>query len=70
MGSMRWRNEPLFHRSQSPVGADEIDIETASIGFLPTVSDHNATDTGLLDANGYTIMRAPNPIGFGKDEEW
>lgn len=35
-----------------------------------TVSDHEATDTGLLDASGDAIMRAPNPIGFGKDDEW
>lgn len=37
---------------------------------VPAVSDHEAADTGLLDMNGDTIMRAPNPIGFGKDEEW
>ena len=37
---------------------------------IPTVSDHEATDTGLLDTTGEPIMRAPNPIGFGKDEEW
>lgn len=37
---------------------------------VPTVSDHEAIDTGLLDANGDPIMRAPNPIGFGRDEEW
>lgn len=28
------------------------------------VPDHEATDTGLLDANGETIWRAPRPIGF------
>lgn len=37
---------------------------------IPTVSDHEATDTGLIDADGFSIMRAPNPIGFGKDEDW
>jgi len=37
---------------------------------VPTVSDHEATDTGLLDVNGDPIMRAPNPIGFGRDDEW
>ena len=37
---------------------------------LPMVSDHQAIDTGLLDLNGNAIMRAPNPIGFGKDDEW
>lgn len=35
-----------------------------------TVCDHEAVDTGLLDPNGDTIMRAPNPMGFGKDDEW
>lgn len=39
-------------------------------GHIPCVSDHDAIDTGLLDANGDTIMRAPNPMGFGKDDEW
>lgn len=29
-----------------------------------TVSDHEATDTGLLDEAGNTIWRAPNPMGF------
>lgn len=28
------------------------------------VSEHVATDTGLLDHNGDCIMRAPNAIGF------
>lgn len=28
------------------------------------VSEHVATDTGLIDRDGYPIMRAPNPIGF------
>lgn len=29
-----------------------------------SVSEHEAADTGLLDANGDSIMRAPNPMGF------
>lgn len=29
-----------------------------------SVSDHEATDTGLLDHRGDCIMRAPNPVGF------
>lgn len=37
---------------------------------VPVVSEHVAIDTGLIDKDGYPIMRAPNPIGFGKDEEW
>lgn len=35
-----------------------------------TVSDSVAIDTGLLDAHGDSIMRAPNPMGFGRDGEW
>lgn len=34
------------------------------------VCDHEAVDTGLLDADGNAIWRAPNPIGFGRDSEW
>lgn len=26
--------------------------------------------TGLLDSKGNEIWRTPNPIGFGRDEEW
>ena len=29
-----------------------------------SVSEHEATDTGLLDADGNTIWRAPNEMGF------
>jgi hypothetical protein len=35
-----------------------------------TVDDHEATDTGLLDQHGHSIMRAPYPMGFGRDDEW
>jgi len=31
---------------------------------IPTVCDHEATDTGIMDANGNTIWRLPNPVGF------
>jgi hypothetical protein len=50
----------------------EDDYYAPSPGHLPTpeVLEHEATDTGLLDSNGDTIMRAPNPMGFGKDGEW
>ena len=37
---------------------------------VTTVCDHEAIDTGLVDPNGNTILRAPNPMGFGKDDEW
>ena len=31
---------------------------------IPVVSDHEATDTGLIDREGNAIPRAPNPMGF------
>jgi hypothetical protein len=34
------------------------------------VPDHEAIDTGLLDQHGDSIMVAPRPIGFMRDEEW
>lgn len=42
--------------------ADEVWDEP--VRNIPTVSDHEATDTGLLDADGNTIWRAPEPMGF------
>jgi len=33
---------------------------------VPTVDEHIATDTGLLDLHGNTIWRTPDPIGFGR----
>jgi hypothetical protein len=50
----------------------ENDFYSASVGPLqtPCVPDHEATDTGLLDSSGDPIMRAPNPMGFGRDGEW
>lgn len=35
-----------------------------------SVDDHECVDTGLLWADGTAILRAPNPIGFGRDEDW
>lgn len=34
------------------------------------VPDHNPVDTGLIDRDGNAIWRSPNPIGFGRDDEW
>lgn len=34
------------------------------------VPEHRPVDTGLIDVRGVPIMRAPNPIGFGRDEDW
>lgn len=35
-----------------------------------TVDDHEAVETGLIWETGEPIMRIPNPIGFGRDDEW
>ena len=40
------------------------DIFVAPMINMPTVSDHEATDTGLLSADGDIIWRAPNHVGF------
>lgn len=57
-------------RAEGWAGDDLFDEERG--GFMPsiTVDEHVATDTGLLNADGNPIMRAPNPVGFGKDDEW
>ena len=34
------------------------------------VPEHVPTDTGLVDMQGRPIMRAPRPVGFGRDREW
>lgn len=49
--------------------ADWIDDDSPLIPAL-SVADHEAADTGLVDIHGNAIMRAPNPIGFGRDSEW
>ena len=47
---------------------DDIDAESHRPDII--VQLHEAADTGLLDAGGNSIFRLPNPIGFGRDEEW
>ena len=49
---------------------DEDAWDAPTLHHTPTVSDHVAIDTGLVDLNGDPIMRAPYPMGFGKDDEW
>lgn len=62
---------PRYFVRARHVRADDDDwCPTGNRWHIPTVSDHEATDTGLLDASGETIMRAANPIGFGRDEDW
>lgn len=53
-----------FTRPRTLYVADEPDWDSPAQSHLPTVSDHTATDTGLLDEHGDAIMRAPNPIGY------
>jgi len=50
----------------------EDDYCSPDCGPLPSleVPEHKATCTGLADCNGEDIMRAPSPMGFGKNEEW
>lgn len=48
--------------------SDDVYVDAQS--HVPCVPDHEATFTGLLDVNGDEIMRAPRPIGFGRDDEW
>lgn len=34
------------------------------------VPDNKPVRTGVIDNRGNDIWRAPNPIGFGRMEEW
>lgn len=36
----------------------------------PTVDEHRPINTGLVTADGKPTMRLPNPMGFGRDQEW
>lgn len=44
--------------------ADPLTEDDYPMSHIPTVSDHEATDTGLVDEHGNTIWRAPEPMGF------
>lgn len=57
-------------RSDGWAGDDLYDDERGGMLLELTVDEHVATDTGLLDADGNAIWRGPNPVGFGKDDEW
>lgn len=62
----------FIQRRQSPVANHATD-DWEPIGnawHIPAVPDHEAADTGLVDAGGNPIMRLPNPMGFGRDGEW
>lgn len=40
--------------------------------LLPSLcaSELIPVNTGLLDARGNELWKLPNPVGFGRDEEW
>lgn len=44
--------------------ADPLTEDDYASNHVPTVCDHEAVPTGLLDQNGDEIWREPNPIGF------
>lgn len=54
------------HRSR----ADQDDWFDAPLVPDIQVPEHRPVDTGLVDIRGDAIMRAPNPMGFGRDGEW
>lgn len=56
--------------TKRPRADDEYWEPTTPLLTSIEVCDHEAVDTGLIDADGNAIMRAPNPLGFGKDDEW
>jgi len=53
-----------FTRPKAKVRADYDEYWPDPFINIPSVCEHEATDTGLIDAAGDTIMRAPNPDGF------
>ena len=49
--------------------ADWMDDDCPLIPSL-SVDDHESVFTGLIDCSGEEIWRAPNPMGFGRNDEW
>lgn len=58
------------YTSSRPRGWIEDDVYADPARLDIVVSEAGPVDTGLLDAGGNAIFRIPNPIGFGRDEEW
>lgn len=48
------------------------DEEWIAPSLMPdlTVDEAEPEFIGILDADGNPIFRMPNPIGFGRDDEW
>lgn len=59
-----------FTQRAAPAKADDDDWFARPLIVDPYVSEHQPIDTGLVDIRGAAIMRAPNPMGFGRDGEW
>lgn len=60
---------PRYARMTDKPRADWLDNDGPMIPAL-TVDDHEAVTTGLVWRDGEPIMRTPNPIGFGRDNDW
>lgn len=56
-------------RYAKPTRADWFDADNPLLPSL-SVDDNEPIDTGLIWVTGEPIIRMPNPIGFGRDEEW
>lgn len=59
-----------FTQLPAPLRADDDDWYGRPLIVDPYVAEHHPVDTGLVDIRGCAIMRACNPIGFGRDGEW
>ncbi len=61
-----------YLRVPQSAGWVEDEIFSSNIGRNdpPSVAEHQPVPTGLLWSDGAPIMRAPNPVGCGKDDEW
>ena len=58
---MRYVSRPLLRQWD--------EHQEQSLDVVPTVWDHEAVETGLLDHRGAPIYRLPNEIGFGRSHE-
>lgn len=50
----------------------EDDLNEGAYPLVPDllVPEHRPVNTGLFYPSGEPILRLPNPVGFGRDEEW
>lgn len=58
-------------KAQSGGWVEDEHFSAEAQGFAAIEVDETiAVDTGLVWATGEPIMRTPNPVGFGRDEDW